>query len=107
MVTCPRCTGQQLAGHPGGWLMWQHRIECPLLAAEDETAAADVERLGWGAVLPPGATRVAGGFERVATPAEWVLLQHLGHTPPADLRTTVLARSGVRVRRWPALEPTE
>lgn len=106
MVTCPRCTGQQLAGHPGGWLMWQHRVQCPLLTPEDETAHADVDRLSGGG-LPPGATPVMGGFERVATPAEWLLLTHLGYAPATTLRTTVLARSGVRVRRWPALEPTE
>lgn len=70
---------------------------------EDSTAAADRDRWLNGGL---GLKRHRFGFTRDATPAERLLLQHLGFDDlPDDLTTRVTYQtSSVRNRRWPTLE---
>lgn len=94
MTVCPECHGSQLVGHPAGWLAWQHTTTCTLGHAEDTTRHADYQRAQYTPTTRP------------ATVTERTLLEALGHTPPAELTTTVerLTRDGAVIRRtWPQL----
>lgn len=110
-----------------GWLAFES-LPNDLQLREDSTQAADQER--WQAGYVDGRRSVDGlrwqmvrtvvpnaretgvdptpehvwVFERVATPTERVLLQHLGYELPADLATRVTWFGAARNRRWPQLE---
>lgn len=81
MSDCPECGGRYLAGHPAGWLTWQHRLTCTLGQADDQTRHADYLR-AWHDRRP-------APFTRPATPTERVLLAALGHAPAGDETTHV------------------
>lgn len=81
---------------PRGWLVFDS-LPADLQNAEDSTQAADKER--WLGAFT--------SFTRHATATERVLLEHLGHTLPEVLHTTVSYPSDVvRQRRWIQLEGT-
>jgi hypothetical protein len=42
---CPVCAGPQFTDHPGGPLVFQHRITCDLLPALDKTQAHEFDQL--------------------------------------------------------------
>jgi hypothetical protein len=66
-----------------------------LQSDEDSTQAADRERSNFH----------PRGFERPATDAEILLLEHLGYAVPDDLTTFVTYRTrGIWCRTWPQLE---
>lgn len=44
-MKCPSCAGPHLTPHPGGPLVFQHRLTCPLLPALDRTQAHEAEYL--------------------------------------------------------------
>ena len=90
MTPCPGCGGRYLAGHPAGWLVWQHEMTCPLGEADDATRHADHLR------VKPSA--------RPITLTEIVLLTALGYQPTIDEVThlTTVTRS-VTHRCWPRL----
>lgn len=99
MTTTIAGVGPQLeraaAGNdPRGWLVFSS-LPDDLQRAEDSTNFADHDRR----ILKPR------GFTRPATSAEITLLEHLGHTVPEGLQTTVTwPTKSERRRRWPALE---
>lgn len=101
-MICPTCSGSQLAGHPAGWLAWQHTTVCDIGDAEDATRAADHER-----TYSRHTVRLPDGtFTRPTTDAERTLLNALGHTTPDTLATTVQRIThSVIARTWPTLEP--
>lgn len=82
---------------PRGWLVFDY-LPPDLQAAEDATAHADYMR-----AMATG----NGIYTRPATPAERELLEHLGLEDLSDdLMTMVIHQTpGVRLRRWPQLEP--
>ncbi|KDF01933.1 hypothetical protein Y900_024140 [Mycolicibacterium aromaticivorans JS19b1 = JCM 16368] len=129
---------------PRGWLALRD-LPAELQNTEDSTHAADSERYRcgvhgfaaalWGTDDSAALTRlrrfgdrllkVSGSswraFARPATPAERVLLAHLGHAAPSGADPVTIAddglpaelitivdwpTSGVRNRRWPQLETT-
>ena len=90
---CPSCLRQRIEHHPSG-LTFDHGLGCPLLAAEDATHAADVER--------------AAGlrtFRRPPTQAERTLVAACGITLPTDVETLVepITR-GILRRSWPGID---
>lgn len=93
-MICPSCGGQHLAGHPAGWLAWQHTTTCELGQAEDATRHTDYLRTGG-----------SHGYQRPATDAERTLLVTLGHSPVEKQMTRVspLVPSVIR-RYWDDLE---
>jgi hypothetical protein len=93
--------GSHIADDPRGWLRFTY-LAAELRRAEDATLAADRERAG-----RPGDYGAVPTFTRPATATERTLLQHLGHTLPDNLNTTVTwVSDGVRNRRWIQLERT-
>lgn len=104
-MTAPDLSGVEQLPQPDprGWLALRY-LPPEIQNLEDSTAAADQQR--WLA----GPRRLGFvphrfGFTRGATPAERILLQHLGYTLPASLDTVVTYKTkSVRNRRWPALE---
>ena len=98
--TCPSCAGEQMTGHPGGLLEFNHvPTMCTLRDFEDATRAADHER-----ATDYGVT----AYARAATPTELTLLAAVGITVPvggADTSVYFLS-PGIRRRDWPDLQPT-
>ena len=91
MSQCPECAGLQMAGHPGGLLMVQHRNDCTMRSAEDARQVADYER--W--------QLRRHRFTRPATATERELLYAFGFELPDQLTTTVRhITPGVRQRSW-------
>ena len=94
---------------PRGWLVF-HGLPNDLQNGEDATQAADYARRGridtkWRTEYDPDSGKTVWFFNRPATPTERALLEHLGHTLPADLLTRVSFRTEtLRQRRWPSLE---
>jgi hypothetical protein len=89
--------GPQRPDDPRGWLLFAS-LPDDLARAEDQTLAADHQRIHVDVLLPHV-------FLRPATDTEGVLLAHLGYVVPGDLQTRVCWLSyGVRNRRWPQLE---
>ena len=86
-VSCPRCPGPHLPGHPAGPVTFRHTLTCPLLDAEDSRRLADRDWLG----------------DRPATDVERLLLAHLGHRIPDNLTTHVSLVAGIVRRTWPTL----
>ena len=120
-MNCPACDGTQLAGHPAGWLAFQHRVTCPHYEPETRTHYADAV-LGSSqldATRGPGRRRTwssnanqtnSRGFTRPSTSTERALLEALGYEIPEELadnlRTTVRHLTAGTIRReWPDLEP--
>jgi hypothetical protein len=90
--------GPQRPNDPRGWLVFSSPLPDDLARAEDQTLAADHQRIRSDVLTPYT-------FNRPATTTEATLLAHLGYTVPGDLLTTVTWLSyGVRNRRWPQLE---
>ena len=81
---------------PRGWLVFES-LPDDLQRAEDATQAADRQH-----------PRYFVGFQRPATEAERILLQHLGFQLPTQLTTQAKwVTPGCRNRRWPQLETQE
>lgn len=96
---CPSCLRERIEGHPAG-LVFDHGLACPLLAAEDATHAADVERLADCFGMSRRTNLV-----RATTDAERTLLAACGWTAPADAITTVRSiTAGIVNRSWPGID---
>lgn len=99
IARCPLCLRERIVKHPSG-LVFDHGLACPLLAAEDATKVADVDRLS--------ERRVVGRASRIvrpATDAERTLLTACGVTLPAEATTTVEAiTAGVLRRTWSGVD---
>ncbi|MDT5076775.1 MAG: hypothetical protein QOJ80_1412 [Mycobacterium sp.] len=88
--------GVHRRGDPRGWLLFDS-MPPDLQTAEDARLAADREHIRENHGAP--------AFLRTATATERTLLEHLGYDLPDLLLTRVhWLSSGVRNRRWPALE---
>ena len=82
---------------PRGWLVFQW-LPLEVQRLEDSRQMADFEEADnhrgmW-----------ARPWTRPATATERALLEHLGHTVPAELTTTIDYSAGIRRRRWLQLE---
>lgn len=92
---------------PRGWLVFDS-LPPDLQRAEDSTQHADYGRAdGIGVKLLFDRDVRIWYFERDATDAERILLEHLGYQLPNVLKTRVnYATETLRRRTWPQLEET-